>query len=144
MLVLMMASIAAVAAAPFTTTIRPGLICRPIITGVSRSGDVKLCRTKAEWRRAEGCTGVTRYCARKKGGSFGAQTAFALSEGSRVVCKTLRATGSRLYAQQLCLPVREWERMYVDTRDDMGRLQVKYSVMPPYQGDPREPRSIGD
>jgi len=30
--------------------------------------------------------------------------------------------------------------MYVETRDDLNKRQVKYSVMPPYQGDEIEPR----
>lgn len=99
------------------------LICRPVVVGVARSGDVKICRTKAEWRRAEGCTGATRYCKRKNGDVLGRQTAFALSEDNRIVCRTLKATGSRLFAHRMCLPNREWARMFVDSSDTTRKMQ---------------------
>ena len=129
MLALVLASLSLNTAVPASDTIQPGLICRPIVVGASRSGDIKICRTKAEWRRAEGCTGVTRYCPRKRGGMYGKQTAFGLSDDSRIVCRIVKATGSRLANQQLCLAKREWDRMFIGGSEEATRLINQKSSM---------------
>ena len=127
MLELLVASMVMVSDAVPEPTIDParlkGLVCRPVVSGVSKSNDITVCRTKADWRRREGCTGVTRYCSRANGDKLGPQTAFALSEDNRIICRSLKQTGSRLIAHKICLPNREWARMFVDSSDTTRRMQ---------------------
>ena len=47
----------------------------------------------------------------------------ASAEDAKIVCKTLRATGSRLGGKRVCLPKSEWKRMHDETRDNMSELQ---------------------
>ena len=107
----------------------PVRYCRAMVLGASRSGDVKVCRTKAQWDRWDSCHGATRYCAPRTAAK-GGYTAFALTEDARIVCRVLRTTGSRLSSQRTCLPQREWQRMWDESRSTMGSIQDKYSKMP--------------
>ena len=87
--------------------------CRWLVKGSSASGDVKICRTKAEWRQWEMCNSATSYCsAEQKAQRYGGRTAFALSEDSRVICRIVKGTGSRLSSTKICLPQREWQRQW--------------------------------
>ena len=98
--------------------------CRIISEGASRSSDVTICRAKAQWRKRDLCRGVTRYCSpEQKAEMFGKRTAFSLSEDSRIVCRVLLATGSRLSSERVCLPNREWQRMWDDSSSTTLRLQ---------------------
>lgn len=108
--------------------------CRAIVEGSSRTGDVMICRTKAQWRRREMCQGATRYCPPSQRGTLpGKPAAFALSENSRIVCRTLIATGSRLYHHRVCLPQREWQRLWDEgsaTTADMQDKSMRDSEFP--------------
>lgn len=116
---------------PIPAKIKENLQCRAIVVGVSRSGDVLVCRTRAEWRRYDSCRGsVTRYCAPKNRTKLGTATSFALSEDSRIICRNLKATGSRLATQRVCLPQREWQRMWDETSKAVAVLQDKSMKVP--------------
>jgi hypothetical protein len=100
------------------------LQCRILAAGVSRSGDVTICRTKAAWRELESCRGATRYCTPEQKRALAARhTAFSLSEDSRIICRSLSGTGSRLRSQQTCMPRREWQRMWDDSSAGVRKLQ---------------------
>ena len=79
--------------------------CREMLMSSSRLGKIKVCKTRAEWRRWESCHGsVTRYCTPKK------KEDALLSQwrSDRVVCKDIKETGSRLSVQRVCSTAREW------------------------------------
>lgn len=79
--------------------------CREMLLSSSRLGMIKICKTRAEWRRWESCHGsVTRYCTPKK------KEAALLSswKSDRIVCKDIKETGSRLSVQRVCSSAREW------------------------------------
>ena len=104
--------------------------CRPLMIGIARSDDIYICRSKEAWTKADSCKGATRYCSPAEKASIGGYTAFPLSEGSRIVCRVLKATGSRLSAQRTCLPQREWQRMWDNSSETMGELQNSHSNRP--------------
>ncbi len=52
-----------------------------------------------------------------------AATASTANDDSKVVCRTTKGTGSRLSSQRVCLPKREWQRMWDESRSTMGSLQ---------------------
>ena len=57
-------------------------------------------------------------------------TPFTNKEESRIVCKTVLGTGSRLNSQRLCMPKREWQRMWDNSKEAMGSLQDNHSTKP--------------
>lgn len=99
---------------------QPTRYCREIGSAASRSQAIMICRTKAQWQRQETCQGATRYCAPRK---RMASLAFPLNEDSRVLCKVVKMTGSRLRSTNVCLPKREWDRMHSDSMEEMNHLQ---------------------
>lgn len=104
----------------------PTRYCRELGSASSRSQAIRICRTRAQWRAWEGCQGVTRYCAprtRAASAGLGRESAFPLNEDSRIVCRKLSVTGSRLQTVSACLPVREWDRMWKDSAGAMLKLQ---------------------
>lgn len=108
------------------------LQCRIMVLGMSRSEDVTICRTKAAWRELESCRGATRYCSPEQKAAIAAKhTAFSLSEDSRIVCRMLSATGSRLRSQQTCLPQREWRRMWDESSSAVLKRIQDHSTRPP-------------
>lgn len=142
MLVLVMSSIAvasSVSAQPATPSLKgePTRICREMNNASSRLYATKVCRTRAEWRRWEACHGsVTRYCTPKKKtsvevASLGRETAFPLNEDSRIICRPLKETGTRIVVHETCLPKREWDRMWTDTSEAVRKLQGDFSTRAP-------------
>jgi hypothetical protein len=142
MLLLVMSSIAvasSVSAQPATPTLKgePTRICREMNNASSRLYATKVCRTRAEWRRWEACHGsVTRYCTPKKKtsvevASLGRETAFPLNEDSRIICRPLKETGTRIVVHETCLPKREWDRMWTDTSEAVRKLQGDFSTRAP-------------
>lgn len=112
---------------------KPTRYCRELGAAPSRSQAIMICRTKAQWARTDACTGVTRYCAPSKrpaslSGVPGKMTAFALNEDSRIICKRLTVTGTRLTSQRTCLPQREWQRMWDESGGTMSSLQNRNST----------------
>lgn len=105
---------------------QPTRICREMGGAASRSQAVIICRTKAQWQRAETCTGVTRYCAPKKVAMR--TTAFPMNEDSRIVCRRMKGTGSRLSTSNVCMPLREWDRMWKDSQETVSSLQDRQST----------------
>lgn len=106
----------------------PTLTCREMFPAASASQALKVCRTKEDWRRWQACHGsVTRYCAPEKGvladASMGNQTAFQLSEDARIICRTVKVTGSRIQQVEACLPKREWDRMWRQGQDSVSAFQ---------------------
>lgn len=114
----------------------PTRICREMNNASSRLYAMKVCRTRAEWRRWEACHGsVTRYCTPRKKtpanlASLGRETAFPLNEDSRILCRDLKETGTRIIVHQICLPKREWDRMWTDTSEAVRKLQGEFSTRP--------------
>ena len=79
--------------------------CREMLMSSSRLGAIKVCKTRAEWRRWDDChRSVTRYCTPEK------KTERLVSEwkSDRMVCKDIKVTGSRLSTQRVCSTAREW------------------------------------
>ena len=108
----------------------PKQYCRPLMIGISRSDDIYICRSKAGWEQWDSCAGATRYCSPAEKASIGGYTAFPLNEDSRIICRVLKATGSRLSALRTCLPQREWQRMWDNSSETMGELQNRHSNRP--------------
>lgn len=135
MLVFLVASVWVAGTPPPVNVKRTGptLICREMFSAASASQALKICRTKADWKRWQACHGsVTRYCAPEKNeqladGLVGKETAFPLNEGSRVVCRMLKVTGSRIQQVQACLPMREWDRMWRQGQESVAAFQDKQS-----------------
>lgn len=126
-------------APPVSTAKQPTLYCREIISGASASQSLKICRTKAQWQRHDSCNGsVTRYCEAKRkaipaGATLGGQTAFALSEDSRIVCRVMSITGTRVRQSNICLPKREWDRMWQDASRNAFKAQDWSKLVGPDQ-----------
>ena len=107
---------------------QPNLYCRNMVIGVSRSSDVSVCRTKAAWADWESCQGPTRYCSPAQKAAMRAKyTAFALNEDSRVICRVMRGTGSRLGSAKVCMPQREWQRMWDNGQEATRNIQDRFS-----------------
>ena len=144
MLAFVMVSLAAAsagAATPQTTQTaqldkQPTRFCREMFKSSSRVYSVKVCKTRAEWRRWEACHGsATRYCTPKKkavlaGATLGNPTAFPLNEDSRIICRMVKVTGTRLLEQQACLPRREWERMWKESAAATQKMIQDHSTRP--------------
>jgi hypothetical protein len=111
-----------------TTAIPPNMVCRKIVLGTSRSSDVTICKTKAAWAASDACKGPTRYCSPEQKAAMRAKfTAFALTEDSRVICREVKGTGSRLSSAKVCLPNREWQRMWDNGRETTANIQDRFS-----------------
>ena len=108
----------------------PTRYCREIGSAASRNQAIVICRTRAQWQRMQACNGATRYCAPTKRASaeIGRETAFPLNEDSRIICRRLSVTGPRLTSQRTCLPQREWQRMWDESRTTMSTLQDRHST----------------
>ena len=111
--------------------------CREMGSADSRSEAIVICRTRAEWQVRDACQGATRYCSAEEkmamtSGLPGRETAFPASEDSRIVCRKLSITGSRLRSISTCLANREWRRMYDDTQTEMKELQNTFSKTGPF------------
>ena len=79
--------------------------CRELLMSSSRLGAIKVCKTRAEWRRWDDChRSVTRYCAPEKK----AERLYSEWKHDRIVCKDIKETGSRLSVQRVCSTAREW------------------------------------
>ncbi len=52
-------------------------------------------------------------------------------EDMRIVCRTLTGTGSRLNSQRVCLPKREWQRMWDNGRETTSSMQNNQSKQDP-------------
>ena len=92
----------------------PNMQCRTVLTGISRSSDVRICRSKRAWADYDACNGATRYCspAQKAAMARNRGETFAMNEDSRIVCRMVKGTGSRLSLSKVCLPQREWQRWW--------------------------------
>ncbi len=135
MLTIVMASLLAAASetVPVETASldnQPTRYCRPMMIGISRSNDVYICRSKANWKKWDSCSGATRYCSPAEKASIGGYTAFPLNEDSRIICRMLKATGSRVSTQRTCLAQREWQRMWDNSGEMMKELQNRHSTRP--------------
>ena len=136
MLALVLASMAAPAGgiAPSQASApakEPTRYCREMSNASSRLYAVKVCKTRAQWRRWETCHGsVTRYCSPKKRvASLGRPTAFPLNEDSRIICRMLAVTGTRIRKAEACLPKREWDRMWRESSEGMLERQLEHSTL---------------
>jgi len=125
---------AAIANIPTEATSRvgkPTLYCRNMVVGASKSGDIAVCKTRAAWADWDSCQGVTRYCSPAQKAAMRAKyTAFALNEDSRIVCRIVNGTGSRLSSRKLCMAQREWQRMWDNSRETARDLQDTFSKKP--------------
>ncbi len=115
----------------------PALVCREMGSAYSKSEAIVVCRTRAEWGVRDACSGATRYCSPEEkrammAGLPGRATAFPASEDSRIVCRKLLITGSRLRSTNTCMANREWRRLYDDTQTEMKELQNTFSKRGPF------------
>lgn len=79
--------------------------CREMLLSSSRLGAIKVCKTRAEWRKWDSChSSVTRYCTPQKK----ADRLYSEWKNDRIVCKDIRETGSRIRLQRVCSTAREW------------------------------------
>jgi len=95
-------------------------------SAASRNQAIRVCRTRAQWLRMKACNDSTTYCAPKTklaSAALGRETAFPLNEDSRIICRRMSVTGTRLTSQRTCLPQREWQRMWDESRGTMSALQ---------------------
>ena len=139
MSVFLLASLLSVAAEPPKAAAaplkQPTRFCREMFKSSSRVHSVKICKTSAEWRRWQAChASVTRYCTPRRrdplaGATLGRETAFPLNEDSRIICRTVKVTGSRLEERQACLPKREWDRMFAETSEGLRDRQGDFSTL---------------
>jgi len=53
----------------------------------------------------------------------GRETAFPLNEDSRIICRKLSVTGTRLKSESVCLAKREWDRMWKESAEGTLELQ---------------------
>ena len=109
----------------------PTRYCREIGSAASSNQAIVICRTRAQWQRREACVGATRYCVPTKrvaSVAVGPDTAFPLNEDSRIICRRLAVTGTRLTSQNTCLPQRDWQRMWDESRSTMSTLQDRNST----------------
>lgn len=109
-------------------------ICREMGNASSRLYAIKVCKTRAGWRRWEAChSSVTRYCTPQdkalSKASVGEKTPFALSEDNRIICRPMRETGTRIVIHDVCLPKREWERMWVESSEGLRDRQGDHSTL---------------
>ena len=115
----------------------PTVYCREMGSANSRSEAIVICRTRAEWQVRDACQGATRYCSPEEKMAIASglpwrETAFPASEDSRIVCRKLSITGSRLRSISTCLANREWRRMYDDTQTEMKELQNTFRKKGPF------------
>jgi len=57
-------------------------------------------------------------------------TPFTNPDDAKIVCRTLIGTGSRLNTQRVCLPKREWNRMYTESSEGVRKTQNQHSTLP--------------
>ena len=60
-----------------------------------------------------------------------APTPFTNLDDAKIVCKTVIGTGSRLNTQRLCMPKREWQRMWDNSKQTTAGMQDRYSKQDP-------------
>ena len=60
-----------------------------------------------------------------------APTPFTNLDDAKIVCRTMVGTGSRLNTQRVCLPRREWQRMWDNSKETVGGLQDHQSKQDP-------------
>ncbi len=96
--------------------------CRDMIMSSSRLGPVRICKTRAQWRRYDDChRSVTRYCTPKK---RLARTENTVQSG-KLVCKYVKETGSRLQVNRVCASAREWELAEEETQKALRDRQAQ-------------------
>jgi len=99
--------------------VKESRICREMLMSSSKLGAVKVCKTRAAWRRWERCHSATRYCAPPTQQTV---TVAALP-GDKLVCKYLKTTGSRLEQQKICATKRQWELTELEAQEAMRDRQ---------------------
>ena len=57
-------------------------------------------------------------------------TPFKKTDDAKIICRTLIGTGSRLNTQRVCLPKREWDRMYTENSEGVRKTQSEHSTLP--------------
>lgn len=93
--------------------------CRDMLVSSSRLGTIKVCKTRAQWRRWEKCHSATRYCAPPK-----QQTVTMASlPNEKLICKYLKETGSRIGQQKVCATKRQWELTELETQETIRDRQ---------------------
>lgn len=102
------------------------LSCREMLMSSSRLGTVKVCKTRAEWRRWDDChRSVTRYCTPKKK----EVQVTGMSPNEKLVCKYVAETGTRIGRQRLCATKREWELVALETQEAIRNRQSQSSLV---------------
>ncbi len=130
------------AGAPVTTLDKPEAAaksCRDMSMSNSRLDRVKVCKSRAEWRRWDLChSSVPRDCAPKKK----TVRVAGLSPSDKLVCKTFRETASRIGQRRFCATKREWDLVEFDSQDAIRGRQSQ-SLYARTQTIFRNPVSVG-
>ena len=114
-------------AQPAAPTRKESKICRDMITSSSRLGAVKVCKTRAGWMRWAKCHGATRYCAPPKQPTV---TVVSLP-GDKLICKYIKATGSRIEQQKVCGTKAQWEVADRETQEQVRDVQSQSMIPSP-------------
>lgn len=109
------------AAAPAKTESK---VCRDMLISSSRLGAVKVCKTRAAWRRWERCHSATRYCAPPRQHTV----TVASLPGDELVCKYLKTTGSRIQQEKICATKRQWELTELETQETIRDRQNRSTL----------------
>ena len=99
-----------------TAPVKESRICREMLMSSSKLGAVKVCKTRAAWRRWERCHSATRYCAPPTQPTI---TVVSLP-GDKLICKYIRTTGSRIEQEKVCGTKSQWE---VADRETQQRIR---------------------
>lgn len=119
---------ATMASLPASTANKEAKFCREMLFSSSRLGAIKVCKTRAQWQRWERCHSATRYCPPP----IRSTVTMASLPDDKLICKYLRATGSRLQQQKICATKRQWELTELETQETI-RDRQNQSKQPPGQ-----------
>ena len=113
--------------APGSATARPEgeMTCRDMAMSSSRLDRVKVCKSKAEWRRWDLChTSVPRDCSPKKK----TVRVAGLEPSAKLICKTFRETASRIGQRRFCATKREWDLTEYEAEDMLRDRQNRSTL----------------
>lgn len=99
--------------------VKESKICRDMLTSSSRVRPLRVCKTRAAWKRWERCHSATRYCAPPKQPTV---TVVSLP-GDKLICKYIKTTGSRIEQEKVCGTKAQWEIADRETQQHVRNVQ---------------------
>lgn len=122
---LMMLAMPTGAPAAATAGSEAEMACRDMAMSSSRLDRVKVCKSKAEWRRWDLChTSVPRDCSPKKK----TVRVAGLEPSAKLICKTFRETASRIGQRRFCATKREWDLSEYEAQDMLRDRQSRSTL----------------